>query len=217
MSHARMYEAVRSRIVELVRDADPATPVAACPGWSVKDVVAHLSGVLADYASGRMDGVATPPWTQRQVDERREWSLDRCVEEWDDNVERASAIFDTPGAPILITDVVSHEHDVRGALGRPGARDTEEVRAAARTLLGALDGGLRAARAPALRIESDVVRVVGEGEPAGTLRASSFELMRAMTGRRTAAQVRALDWDGDPDTWVDAFFLFGPATTDVHE
>ena len=217
VDHARGYEAVRGRIVDVVRDADPATPVPTCPGWTVKDVVAHLSGVLADFAAGRLDGVATPEWTARQVEERRAWSLKQCLEEWAANVDRARPIFDTPGAPILLADVVSHEHDLRTALGRPGARDSDEVRAAAATLLRGLEGLLRGAGCPPLRVESDVERVLGDGEPAGTLRASSFELLRAITGRRTAAQVRALDWDGDPDAWVHAFFVFGPASEDVRE
>jgi hypothetical protein len=33
--------------------------------------------------------------------------------------------------------------------------------------------------------------------------------MRAIGGRRTADQIKALDWDGDPDIWIAALALFG--------
>jgi hypothetical protein len=58
---AQLYAEARARIVELVRDpsVDPATPVPACPEWTLGDVVAHLAGVTADVHAGRIDGAAT--------------------------------------------------------------------------------------------------------------------------------------------------------------
>ncbi|WP_225433646.1 maleylpyruvate isomerase N-terminal domain-containing protein [Mycolicibacterium mucogenicum] len=43
------------RIVELVSAPDVSVdaPVAACPGWSVRDVLAHMAGVAQDWAAGR--------------------------------------------------------------------------------------------------------------------------------------------------------------------
>ena len=35
------------------------------------------------------------------------------------------------------------------------------------------------------------------------------ELMRAIGGRRSADQIKALDWDGDPDVWIAALALSG--------
>jgi hypothetical protein len=40
-------------------------------------------------------------------------------------------------------------------------------------------------------------------------------LFRALHGRRTVEQVRAMDWDGDPEPWLSAFFLFGPTERKV--
>src|SRR5262245_14869579 len=65
------YRAVRLRVTELVRsldDEDLSRPVPACPGWTVHDVVAHVTGVTDDALNGRLDGVATPPWTAAQVE-----------------------------------------------------------------------------------------------------------------------------------------------------
>ena len=35
--------------------------------WTVKDVVAHLCGACEDILAGRLEGVATDPWTEAQV------------------------------------------------------------------------------------------------------------------------------------------------------
>jgi Mycothiol maleylpyruvate isomerase N-terminal domain len=64
-----VYEGGRRRIVELVADLDDrsaATPVSACPEWSVHDVIAHLAGVCADIMAGNVAGAATDPWTAAQ-------------------------------------------------------------------------------------------------------------------------------------------------------
>ena len=48
MTNAPIYDAAKQRITSLVEGRDPQTPVAATPGWSVKDVVAHLAGGLRE-------------------------------------------------------------------------------------------------------------------------------------------------------------------------
>jgi uncharacterized protein (TIGR03083 family) len=50
-------------------DAQWRTP-SRCAGWSVGDVAAHIVGMMADIAGGRLDGLGTPEVTQREVQER---------------------------------------------------------------------------------------------------------------------------------------------------
>ena len=77
---------------------------------------------------------------------------------------------------------------------------------------------MRASGAPALRIVTeDVDRQIGDGEPVGTLRTSTYELWRTLHGRRSAAQAKRLDWSVDADPWLEVIFLFGPAQTDIDE
>jgi hypothetical protein len=47
--------------------------------------------------------------------------------------------------------------------------------------------------------------VEGTGAPAATLAGDPFELFRALSGRRSLDQVRALAWDGDPEPYLDLF------------
>ena len=54
---ADLYCETKDRIVDLLDDSDAAQwnrPVPACPGWSVRDVVAHLTAVALDLLDGRL-------------------------------------------------------------------------------------------------------------------------------------------------------------------
>ena len=210
MSNAAIYDATKQRITDLVRDRDASLPVRACPGWSVKDVVAHLGGGLRDFVDRRFDGVESGEWGERQVRDRRDNSLDDAFAEWNSNRELAAPLFDTPIGSTLITEVVMHEHDLRAALDAPGERENVAVRSALTKPLQQLDKRMRENDVPALRIVLEHGdRVVGAGEPRGTLRTTSFELLRAIGGRRSADQIKDMEWEGDPDVWIASFALFG--------
>jgi uncharacterized protein (TIGR03083 family) len=215
MNYADAYERSRQRVLALVDDDVAGMKVPTCPGWTVKDVVAHLAGFLAVYRSGA-DGFSSPGWGDRVVEERRDRSLQDCIQEWNSLLVDTADLFESRLAAVAVSDVLAHEQDIRTALDRPGARDDEGVAAAVEMGLSFLDGKARAGGLPALRIVADGIdRQLGEGEPVATLRSSMFELFRALHGRRTVAQVRAMAWDGDPGPWIPALFLFGPAEETV--
>ncbi|MGH2734685.1 MAG: maleylpyruvate isomerase family mycothiol-dependent enzyme [Actinomycetota bacterium] len=218
MSDASLYDDAHERIVELVTKGDREVAVPTCPGWTVGDLVAHLAGGLGDFVAGRFDGAGTDEWGERQVRERRDRSLAESLDEWKATRATATAVFESRMGPILVTEIVSHEHDIRTALGKRGERDGAGVRAALNGPLGEIDRRLQAAGLPALRVIADgEERILGEGEPAATLRTTSFELLRTISGRRSSDQARRLDWDGDPAPWLEALFVFGPARADVVE
>jgi uncharacterized protein (TIGR03083 family) len=218
----RQYGQARRRIVDLVRQHDPdgAAPVPTCPGWTVKDVLAHVSGVCADILGGRLEGVASDPWTARQVDERRDWPAEKVIEEWESSapqVEEISRHFPGGADVQWMADLVTHEHDIRCALHEPGERDSDAIRLGLTWLTTAIGDGF----SPAFRIateEGDDL-VVGAGEVAGTVRAGRFEMFRAITGRRSREQIAALDWDPDCERFLGAFSLgtFTMAATAIPE
>jgi len=73
-----MYAGARERVVVLLDELpaeDLHRPIPATPSWTVKDLAAHLAGVTADILDGRLDGVATDTWTDRQVAERKDPGL----------------------------------------------------------------------------------------------------------------------------------------------
>ncbi len=210
-----VYRDTRLRIRGLVTEADGAgdTIVPACPSWRVRDVVAHLTGVCDDILTGNLDGVATDPWTQAQVERRAERPLAEVIEEWDDVGPRVEALFGPGGAlPQLVFDEVTHEHDLRGALRRPGARDDVAVDVGLGFLVEGMNASFGQGDLPAVRVCCRAEEwVLGEGEPAVTVTASAFDLLRSFSGRRTIDQIAALDWSDDPARWFAAF-TFGPFT-----
>lgn len=71
---AEHYTAAAGRIVGIVAELDDselATPVAACPDWTVRDVVCHLTGGAKDITSNNTDGAPGRAWTDAQMFEPR--------------------------------------------------------------------------------------------------------------------------------------------------
>lgn len=200
---ADLYAAGLERLLALaaeLSDDEAARPVPACPGWTVKDVLAHQAGVLADVAEGLLEGAATDPWTARQVEERKDRTLAECATEL---AERGPGFVEflraAPFSPAVV-DQWSHEQDIRGAVGKPGSRDVETVAWIVALMLDGRAEGWIADGRPAVRIVTDSGdRTLGDGEPAATLEASDFELARAFIGRRSQAQFEALGWTAGSD------------------
>lgn len=206
---AAHYRGGRERLTELVADLDDAgwaTPVAACPGWDVKAVVSHLVGIQEDVAAGTLAGVPTEEQTAAQVARHRGTAPADLLGRWAELSPGFEKLIDQLRVWPAAIDVGTHEQDVRAALGRPGARDCALVVEAAHVLAAQLD----AAHPVEFDLDGTTVRSLGDGDAALRLRTSAFELFRARLGRRSLAQVTALDWSGDPAPVLDALFVFGP-------
>ena len=197
------YAEVRERMTALLRGASPeqlARQVPACPDWSVKDLAAHVVGVAVDVAAGRVEGAGSDPWTAAQVEARKEAPLEDLLAEWQGvAVESALQAVDEMQAAQVVFDVATHEHDLRGALELPGARDSRGVDVGwtwATTVLGMLRDGY--GEGAVVLTTADGSTTCGSAEPTSGVTADRFALFRAMTGRRSAEQVAAWDWTGEP-------------------
>ncbi len=210
--HAEAYHRTMQRVRDLAERADPATLVPACPGWTVHDLLAHLAGLAGDWLAGRLDGYGSEPWTARHVEDRRERGLDSILAEWEALAPALRPLLSDPvgaGAPdfapaIVITDLAAHEHDLRGAVGRPGARSSDAVKIGMQSHVAGLRLHFTSLGLPTLQIDADDHRSwkVGRGETVATWAGSLFELFRATGGRRTRAEVEAMDWSGDRDQFL---------------
>jgi uncharacterized protein (TIGR03083 family) len=188
------------------------------PGWTVKDVVAHLAGFFTTYRSGDPRTAFTADWGDKEVANRKDLSLQECLDEWGDLIENPGDLFESNLGPVAVADALAHEQDIRTAIDRPGARDDPNIVPAVEMGLAFVDKKAEAAGTPALRVKTDEIdRTIGRGEPVTTLHTSTFELFRTLHGRRTIDQVRTMDWDGDPEPWMSVFFLFGPTKHVVEE
>jgi uncharacterized protein (TIGR03083 family) len=213
---ARLYHETRERIIALVRGHDDAawsTAVAACPGWSVRDVVAHLTAVAEDWASGRLAGPPTDEQTAAQIARFGGREVAEFLAAWTDAAAQLDHLVETTGVAPPLGDIICHEHDVRGAMGRPGARDSAAVWWASDRLL----TDLRTPVPLRVTVEDAQYRSGPADRAEIQLRTTRFEALRWRTGRRSLDQLAAMDWSGDPTPVLDHLFMFGPAEADLVE
>jgi uncharacterized protein (TIGR03083 family) len=220
------YRAIRIHLTDLAAGLSAeqaATPVPALPGWTVRDTYAHLAGISNDFVEGNTPHPHDPAWTGAHVDARRERSLEEICAEWTANSPTAEAVLSDPiGRPYVIAvfDAFHHTHDILGALGRRGARDTPE---AAFVVAGMTELKRRAwaeAGHPPVELGADAGSWRfgdPDGEPVAALKTSDFELARILVGRRSRAQMLAAGWTGDAEAVVDLLPTFGPPVTDLTE
>lgn len=123
----RLLTTERDALIPLLRarpDADFALPTAACPGWTVRDVLAHCSSALMRVVESRYEkGAFSPEANDRDIAERAEWSNAEVVDELERGMTEAGPVIAAAGGT---RDMVAlgewvHAGDVREALGEPGA------------------------------------------------------------------------------------------------
>jgi len=194
------YLAAQRSFVAFARDLsadDWAAPVPCCPGWTVRDVLSHVAGIPDDVFAGRIDGVATDPWTAAQVERNRSLAVDELLARWDEQSAAFAALMQSIGQDRPPIDCQAHEHDIRHALGRPGNRDNDIIVSAAAEMLD--------------KLREEGVELRG---------ATPFEVFRSRLGRRSRSQLDDYDWVGEPDAVAavrDAWFAFGPAEQPIIE
>lgn len=232
---ADLYEQLRQEICELVSGLQhPALdmPVPATPGWNIKDVVAHLAADATYAIRGELPRqffeaygdtnavVALNDWTGRQLEERKHRSLQELLDEWSTSGNELAAIMraEKPWPDgslmftdrILATDAAVHQQDILGALGIAGHRDGAGVKVGLRTYIAGMGSRLVSSGLPPLRFDIGAKSyTAGEGEPAAVVRGTSFELFRAMSGRRSPAQIEAYEWEGDAHPYIPYFYPYG--------
>ncbi|MEO5842571.1 MAG: maleylpyruvate isomerase family mycothiol-dependent enzyme [Acidimicrobiales bacterium] len=198
------YRATRARIIDRVAvldDADSRRSVPACPAWTIRDTLAHVTGIAADLGAGRLPGGDTQGWIDGHVAQRKEMPVDRVVDEWRN--AGVEGFIEKSGSGQLLLDVCAHEHDICHALGQVGDRESDAVH----TCLSAMSELLRkdllakgASAAVALSSRGQTW-TIGVGPVGLMLEAEPFELLRIFGSRRSERQMRALPWqnaDGSP-------------------
>jgi uncharacterized protein (TIGR03083 family) len=203
------YEAVRERVVAVTCAGDPDMPVPACPGWRVRDVVAHLTGLCEDWTHHRLDGYASDEWTAVQVSRFEGHTLEEVHERWRLAARQFARLDDDPvmGPPArwAFGDAITHEADIRGALGA-GRVPRDAVMLALKGSIARWRETLRDAGAPTLLLLATDAREWWLGTPddsrATVAEAWAYEIFRALAGRRSIDQVRAWTWSADPDPYL---------------
>ena len=200
------YRATRGRIVERVvslDDDDASRVVPACPAWTIRDVVAHVTGIAADLGARRMPGSNSQAWIDGHVSDRKGLPLDRLADEW--LASGVESFIEKSGSGLLLFDVCAHEHDICHALGTVGDRESDALHACLSAMSELLRKDLLAKGAPgsvALTSRGHSW-TVGEGPVGLMLEAEPFELIRIFGSRRSEHQMRALPWKNPDGSTAD--------------
>ncbi len=196
--------------VSAISDEQLDSNVPGTPKWSVIELMGHVVGSPIDLAAGKFDGAGGEEWTQAQVEQRRGRTIGELVEEWDGAVDAITTRIRAGDIPAPVSyDVITHEQDLRGALGLDPLPDP--------TCLTFITDGF-ATRFERIVAKTDLppVQLIdpATGWTAGSAggvvwTASQFEFFRSMTGRRSITQVAAMDWSGDAAPYLGVLSPFG--------
>jgi uncharacterized protein (TIGR03083 family) len=218
------YRLVCERVDALVRGrpgiAELAVP--ACPGWTIRQVVAHLAGVAQDIVAVNLEKKGTGPWADAQVARLGGHCIDDLLDLWRQSLDSVSAnlsFASDAGVCQLVFDTLTHEHDIRGALSEPGSRASDLAFKAALGFVTTMgDQFIRQAELAALQLTTPTIGSVQLGDPHTAcghvaLSISDFEALRSFGGRRSIGQLLALPWNGNPTNLMPAFTDVLPAFT----
>ena len=201
---AMMAEHQRSmeRIFDLAAEVGDLTlPIPACPAWDVRGIVSHLVGTAAFIASREPLPEDVQGWIDSEVASRSDRSLPSLVDEWKVAWPKVRAVMDGQPAGGMVIDTVTHEHDLRAAIG-PEATEHECG------LYAVLPALIEYVRNLDLFAGTDGVRLL---TPTASVRfggpkiglearlADDWELSRLLACRRSASQIDAIPADGNRD------------------
>ena len=179
-------QGVRARSIAMLRsggEQQAATIVATCPRWTTRDLACHMYGTCDDILNGRLDGIGSDGWTDAQVGRHGAKPLGELLDEWSASAaafDEMVPLFPEPANAQFVMDQATHEQDLRLALHAPDAREDPAVSIGVGFLLTGLRGS-----------DAELAEQV-EG-----LGLSEFELLRALTGRRSTDQLEALGIPAD--------------------
>jgi len=180
------YIALRARVIDLLRSTPESSGnivVPCTPEWTVRQLAAHLVGVPEDILAGRMEGVASDAWTDAQVVLFGDLTLTELANLFESSAPKIDAIVHNIPQPIIsqfVMDAVTHEQDMRSALGVQGGRDSKAVNVGVGFFLNLIE-----VSDPPL-FDALVNTSV-----------SPWDVLRSLTGRRTVEQMNALGLDGE--------------------
>jgi len=180
------YIALRAQVIDLLRSTPESSGnivVPCTPEWTIRQLAAHLVGVPEDDLAGRMEGVTTDAWTHTQVERYADLTLKELADLFESSTPKIDAIIHNFPQPIIsqfVMDAVTHEQDMRSALGVPGGRDSKAVEVGVGFFLNLIE-------------VSDPPLF----DALVNTSASKWDVLRSLTGRRTVEQMNASGLDGE--------------------
>ena len=177
---------IRTRTIGVLRAAGEeraAQIVPTCPDWTAKELACHMYGTCDDLLNGRLEGIGSEAWSQAQVDRHSGKPLDELLDEWAASGDAFDAMvphIPRPGNYQLVMDMATPEHDIRLAVGSPGAQDDPSLGIGSAYMLRNI-----------AKMDADLAeQIQGSG-------LTDFECLRSLTGRRSVDQLEASGIDAE--------------------
>ena len=192
-------------------------PCPQCPGWTIRDVVAHVVHVFGERIGGWPEPIATDvfdaamhpdravknaaatrrdEWIEAGVDAFRPRPFSDVLAAWDTAAAEADEVMWT-----LVTDLAVHLADIEEALAVAGTRDNAHVAAALGRYSWVCNEHLSNRTLPTVAIiGTDPEFEGGDLDSSHRVTGTTYELLRTITGRRSRREAdRALDWGTTPE------------------
>lgn len=215
---ADTYHSIREELTQALRGASVAEAlmlVPACPEWTVKDVVAHLSGLNVDLLAN-IRPLGSDEATSRQVDARSLMTLDEVLDEWASLADPIRAHFheDPDIAVALTADLVTHAFDIEELLGQTTVAAASATAQSAHRHIPLLQERVADALDIGLSVDLDdgtLWQAPETGSQSITVSTSTHRFLRGVTGRLRREEVEAFSWSDDPSDILDqAWNRYGP-------
>lgn len=228
MGRIEVYKSLKDQVMRYVAGLAPAvvgSRCVACPAWSLQDVVAHhvyaqrcwIEGVFppaalaaitaGDEATRAEAQTARDTWSDQGVIERRGWSLEQLSDEWDEVIGRL-----TEESMPLVLDLTVHFDDIRETVEGEVPRNEVDTMITLHRFhaIQAMKLEARGIGPLALFSIDDNELISTTGEPAPTVRGTTYDLLRCLTSRRTKnAADLVLEWESLPEPAREAFPVYG--------
>jgi hypothetical protein len=233
---AELYVLAAGYLAAAAIEVDPDERIPACPAWDVHDLVAHQEHQLASVCTGvfpardsleSMTGADHPAranarrrqdeWIAAGLAQRRSMPVAELLATWNSTVAAAPS----RALEALLPDVAVHLFDLLGACGSRSHRDHTLVAAALLRWHAWSEHRLEQINRGPLRL--DIIHGATRRESIGAheadviVSATAFELLRAITGRRSLRQAQILDWVSANDDVVERFSVYGWRHNDLEE
>ncbi|MGA9277365.1 maleylpyruvate isomerase N-terminal domain-containing protein [Ilumatobacter sp.] len=219
---AQEYAASRLRTTALldgicVEDEQRIVPT--CPAWRVRDLVSHVNGLAEELSAGRGPSGDPQAWVDQIVADRSDISVADQLEQFATNGPAFEAMLrGTPQLGQLVIDLVSHEHDVAGALGTQSDRSSSGIELVMWSKSRFVEKDLEVNGLQAIRvIGGEHTFEYGTGDVELEVRGDLWEMFRLTGGRRSMAQLLASDHDGDIERYAPGLVHNPLAETDIIE
>lgn len=218
---ADLYAVTRDSFIVQLRalsEAQANTNVPSCPEWTVKQVVAHVAGLVTDVIGAVPPPLGSDENTSRQVRERQAMTLGEICDEWQQNAAVFAPLLaeDERRALGISADLTVHVHDLAETIDAIAVPSKLATAAGCQLYVRLLQERVAEQLDIALTVNLDGrTRAPKAGGDPLTMTGSSTDFLRSITGRRTRSQTEtSFEWQGDPTTMLDqAFTQYGPFRT----